>query len=50
MIAAGTIPAPSRAPGALEARNLLPEYIDKVMSFIDRSAIKPFNVVPCASR
>ena len=45
MIAAGQIPAPTRPPGGLERRNLLPAYVEKVMSFIDETAIKPFNVV-----
>jgi phosphomannomutase len=45
MIAAGTTPAPTRPPGRLETRNVLPAYVDKVMSFIDAAAIKPFNVV-----
>jgi phosphomannomutase len=45
MIAAGSIPASSRPPGQVSTRDVLPAYIDKVMSFIDRSVIKPFNVV-----
>jgi phosphomannomutase len=45
MIAAGTIPAPSRPPGAVEARDLLPAYVEKVLSFVDPGVIKPFNVV-----
>ena len=45
MIAAGAIPAPARPPGRIETRNVLPAYIDKVMSFIDVPSIKPFNVV-----
>jgi len=45
MIAAGTIPPPAGAPGKIESRNLLPAYVEKVMSFIDPSIIKPFNVV-----
>jgi phosphomannomutase len=45
MIAAGSIPASSRPPGQVSTRDALPAYVDKVMSFIDRSVIKPFNVV-----
>jgi len=45
MIAAGTLPAPAKHPGRVEMRDLLPAYIEKVMSFIDPTAIKPFNVV-----
>jgi phosphomannomutase len=45
MIAAGTLPKPAAHPGRVEMRDLLPAYIEKVMSFIDPTAIKPFNVV-----
>src|SRR6187455_592697 len=45
MIAKGTLPAPAAQPGAIESRDLLGRYVDKVMSFIDPSVIKPFNVV-----
>ncbi|HEX6324824.1 MAG TPA: hypothetical protein VFZ36_13940, partial [Vicinamibacterales bacterium] len=45
MITGGTIPAPSGAPGGIETRQLLPEYVEHVLSFIDVSAIKPFSVV-----
>src|SRR6187455_2016396 len=45
MIANGTLPAPASTPGSLETRDLLAPYVDKVMSFIDPSVIKPFNVV-----
>jgi phosphomannomutase len=45
MIAQGTLPAPAAKPGALETRDLLTPYVDKVMSFIDPSLIKPFKVV-----
>jgi len=45
MIAAGAIPAPAGPTGKTESRDLLPTYVDKVMSFIDPSNIKPFNVV-----
>ena len=45
MIAGGTIPAPAGKPGAIETRDLLGPYVDKVLSFIDPRIIKPFNVV-----
>ncbi len=45
MIAADAFPAPSGPKGALETRQLLDAYVDKVMSFIDPASIKPFNVV-----
>ncbi len=45
MILAGTIPAPPAEPGTIERRDIMDRYVDHVMSFIDRDAIKPFNVV-----
>jgi phosphomannomutase len=45
MIANDRIPAAAAASGRLETRDVLPNYIDKVMSFVDESTIKPFNVV-----
>src|SRR5688500_5809753 len=45
MIANDRLLAPAAARGALESRNVLPEYVEKVMSFIDPSIIEPFNVV-----
>jgi phosphomannomutase len=45
MIATGTLPPPAAKPGRVDMRDLLPEYVDKVMSFIDPAVIKPFNVV-----
>ena len=45
MIAAGTIPAPARPPGALSTKEVLDDYVQHVLSFIDPSIIKPFNVV-----
>jgi phosphomannomutase len=44
MIANDRLPA-TGARGSVSRRELLPEYIDKVMSFVDRSVVKPFNVV-----
>ena len=45
MIASRRLPAPAATPGTVTTRDILPRYIDKVMSFIDASAIKPFTVV-----
>jgi phosphomannomutase len=45
MVIGGTIPAPSRPPGRLETRDVLSAYVDTVMSFVDPSVIRPFNVV-----
>ena len=45
MIANDRLPAPAARPGSLRTRDILPPYVDKVMSFIDLSIIKPFNVV-----
>ena len=45
MIAAGRIPPPAATPGRLTTKDILPGYVDKVMSFIDATAIRPFRVV-----
>jgi phosphomannomutase len=45
MIVADAIPAPERRRGTVASRNALDEYIDHVMSFIDPSIVRPFNVV-----
>ena len=45
MVTRGTIPAPSRPVGTLTQRSVIDNYIEKVMSFIDVSAIRPFTVV-----
>jgi phosphomannomutase len=45
MIAAGSFPAPHGPAGTMESRDLLDDYVEKVLSFIDPAAIKPFNVV-----
>ncbi|HLG54806.1 MAG TPA: phosphomannomutase/phosphoglucomutase [Vicinamibacterales bacterium] len=44
-IASDRLPAPARPPGGLTTRDVLPGYLEKVMSFIDPSIIKPFSVV-----
>ena len=45
MIASNTLPAPASRRGDLTHRDILPAYVEKVMSFIDPAVIKPFNVV-----
>jgi phosphomannomutase len=45
MIAADSIPPPPRPRGSLTSREIISEYIEKVMSFVDPGVIKPFNVV-----
>jgi len=45
MVVGGAIPAPVGPPGCVEPRELLGDYVEKVLSFIDPSAIRPFNVV-----
>src|SRR6186713_91506 len=45
MIASDRLPAPAATRGGVTTRDVLPGYVDKVMSFIDPSIIKPFNVV-----
>jgi phosphomannomutase len=45
MIAGNNIPAPTRPPGRVTTADVLDAYVAHVMSFIDASAIRPFNVV-----
>jgi phosphomannomutase len=45
MIAADRLPAPSARRGQVTSHNVLGAYVDHVMSFIDPSIVKPFNVV-----
>ena len=45
MIAGDRLPPPLGPRGSLSTRNVLPEYVEKVMSFIDPAVIKPFKVV-----
>ena len=45
MIVAGAIPPPAATPGTVERRDIMDRYVQHVMSFVDPSAIKPFNVV-----
>ena len=45
MIAGDRIPPHAPARGNITKRDVVPRYVDKVMSFIDPSIIKPFTVV-----
>jgi phosphomannomutase len=45
MIANDRLPPPAPAIGRLSSRDVLPRYVEKVMSFIDPAAIKRFTVV-----
>ena len=45
MIADGTIPPAAARRGTVTTREVLAPYVEHVMSFIDVSVIKPFNVV-----
>ena len=45
MLISGTLPNPSERTGSVSRMDVTDDYIDHVMSFIDPSIIKPFNVV-----
>ena len=45
MIAQNALPAESASPGTLTSRDIMTGYVEKVLSFIDIGAIKPFKVV-----
>src|SRR5918994_2452026 len=45
MILGGTLPPPESTPGHVERGEMLDRYVGHVMTFIDESIIKPFNVV-----
>ncbi len=45
MIAASQLPPPAPAPGGLSTMDVLDDYVAHVLSFIDPSIVKPFNVV-----
>ena len=45
MIAENRLPPPAATPGTLTRREILPRYVEKVLSFIDVQVIKPFTVV-----
>ncbi len=45
MITSGTLPAPAARPGSLSTMEVVGDYVNHVMSFIDPKIVKPFNVV-----
>jgi phosphomannomutase len=45
MVIGQTIPEPSRPMGSYSTAEMLDDYVDAVMRFIDPAVIKPFNVV-----
>ncbi len=45
MIVQDRLPPPAATPGSATPRSIIFEYVEKVMSFIDPSVIKPFSVV-----
>ncbi len=45
MITAGKLPAPAGRQGTLTQMDVIDDYVNHVLSFIDPSIIKPFNVV-----
>ncbi len=45
MIAADRLPPATPRPGVIQERNILAPYVAHVLSFIDSSVIRPFNVV-----
>ena len=45
MINGGTLPPPAATRGTVTTKNVVDAYVEKVLSFIDISKIKPFNVV-----
>ncbi len=45
LIAGGQLPPPAATPGKVTTRNVIEDYVTKVLSFIEEKKIKPFNVV-----
>ena len=45
MIATDRLPPPAARPGSLSSRSVVSDYVEKVMSFVDPTVIKPFSVV-----
>jgi phosphomannomutase len=45
LIAADRVPAPAARAGSIESRDVVDEYVEHVMSFIDASIVRPFHIV-----
>ena len=45
MVSGGTIPPGAATPGTVTAADMMDDYVAHVLSFIDRTAIKPFHAV-----
>src|SRR5436190_11287102 len=45
MIEANQLPAPAATPGSLSQASVVDDYVRHVLSFVDLTLIKPFNVV-----
>jgi phosphomannomutase len=45
MIAGGTLPPPAARQGTLSTLDVMDDYVNHVMSFIDPAIVKPYNVV-----
>jgi len=45
MITTGRLPPPADTPGQLSQKDVLNDYVNRVLGFIDPAIIKPFNVV-----
>src|SRR5471032_2564922 len=45
MIEGDQLPAPAPVPGPVTSSDVLAEYVEHVMSFVDPSVVRPFNVV-----
>jgi phosphomannomutase len=45
MITTGQLPPPADTPGQLSQKDVLNDYVERVLGFIDPAIIKPFNVV-----
>lgn len=45
MIVNDALPSPPRPRGSVTSRNIIEQYVEKVMTFVDPDLIKPFNVV-----
>jgi phosphomannomutase len=45
MVLSGEVPPPARPAGQVTSREILREYVEHVLSFIDPAIIRPFNVV-----